>query len=78
MKNKVRKPREPSKASLREMPEVAFGRARVRSNPHAARVREEGIQIVRGRTTTGASPTTPVMNRRPKKDPGGRKARPKT
>jgi hypothetical protein len=78
MKRKVTKPPEPSKASLREMPEVAFANARVRRNPYAARIREEGIQIVRKRTTTGASPTTSVMNRRRKKDSGGRKARPKT
>ena len=43
--------REPSKASLREIPEVKFDRARVRRNPYAARIVGEGIvvQVGRGR-----------------------------
>jgi hypothetical protein len=43
--------RAPSKASLREMPEVDFSRARVRRNPYAKRIREEGlvVQVGRGR-----------------------------
>jgi hypothetical protein len=43
--------REPSKASLREIPEVRFGQARVRRNPYAARIEREGIvvQVGRGR-----------------------------
>jgi hypothetical protein len=48
---KKRKQREPSKASLREIPEVDFSKARVRRNPYAARIAEEGIvvQVGRGR-----------------------------
>jgi hypothetical protein len=44
---------EPSKASLREMPEVDFSRARVRPNPYAAGIAKEGItvQIGKGRPT---------------------------
>ena len=42
---------EPSKASLREMPEVDFDNVRVRRNPYAARIAREGIvvQVGRGR-----------------------------
>jgi len=45
------KQREPSKASLREIPEVKFSRARVQRNPYAARIAKEGIvvQVGRGR-----------------------------
>ncbi len=39
----------PSKSSLREIPEVDFGKARVRRNPHAARVAREGIEVQVGR-----------------------------
>lgn len=48
---KMRKQREPSKRSLREMPEVDFSKARVRRNPYAARIAEQGIvvQVGRGR-----------------------------
>lgn len=60
MKKKASKPREPSKASLREIPEVDFDRAHVRRNPYAARVAAEGIvHVGRGRprkgTETGAT-----------------------
>jgi len=43
--------REPSKASLREMPEVDFSGARVRRNPYAKRIKAEGlvVQVGRGR-----------------------------
>ncbi len=46
-----RKQREPSKASLREIPEVDFSKTRVRRNPYAARIAKEGIvvQVGRGR-----------------------------
>ena len=45
------KRREPSKISLREIPEVDFAKVRVRRNPYAARIAEEGIvvQVGRGR-----------------------------
>jgi hypothetical protein len=47
----VRRQREPSKASLREIPEVDFSSARVRRNPYAARIAREGmvVQVGRGR-----------------------------
>src|SRR5207237_8378421 len=41
--------REPSKASLREIPEVKFDRARVRRNPYAARIVGEAIVVHVGR-----------------------------
>ena len=48
---KRRKQREPSKASLHEIPEVNFSKARVHRNPYAARIAKEGIvvQVGRGR-----------------------------
>jgi hypothetical protein len=43
--------REPSAASLREIPEIDFTRAKVRLNPYAARIAKEGliVQVGRGR-----------------------------
>ena len=52
MKKAVKKQRkEPSKASLREMPEIDFSKVQVRSNPYAKRISAEGVtvQIGRGR-----------------------------
>lgn len=45
------KDRQPSKAALREMPEVDLSRGKVRRNPYAKRIAREGIviQIGRGR-----------------------------
>lgn len=40
---------EPSRASLKEMPEVDFSKARVRRNHHAARIAKEGITVQVGR-----------------------------
>jgi hypothetical protein len=40
---------EPSEASLKEIPEVDFTRARVRNNPYAARIAKEGITVQVGR-----------------------------
>ena len=50
-KGKKRRSREPSAASLREMPEVDFSNVRVRRNPYAARIAREGVvvQVGRGR-----------------------------
>src|SRR5213079_2986731 len=50
-KAKKRSAREPSAASLREIPEVDFSRVKVRRNPYAARIAREGIvvQVGRGR-----------------------------
>ena len=51
---KVRKAREPSKASLREIPEVDFKTATVCRNPYAARVAAGGIiHVRRGRPRKG-------------------------
>jgi hypothetical protein len=56
-----KKTRRPSRAALREMPEVNFDEARVRRNPYAARIAKEGISIHAGRgrprkgTETGPS-----------------------
>ena len=46
---KKRKQREPSKASLREIPEVDFSKARIRRNPYATGIAEEGIVVRVGR-----------------------------
>ncbi len=65
---KVGKPREPSKASLREIPEVDFASATVRRNPYAARVAAEGIvHVRRGRPKKGTEtgPTEPRSIRFP-------------
>jgi hypothetical protein len=64
-----KKHREPSRASLREMPEVNFGRAKIRRNPYALRIAREGVSIHSGRgrprkgTETG--PTIPRSVRFP-------------
>lgn len=47
----MKKVREPSARSLREIPEVDFRKARLRRNPYARRIAKEGIvvQVGRGR-----------------------------
>ncbi len=65
---KVNRPKEPSKASLREIPEVDFTRAKVRRNPYAARVAAEGIVHVqpgRPKKGTETGPTEPRSIRFP-------------
>jgi hypothetical protein len=47
--NKKTSHREPSKASLKEIPEVDFTRARVRPNPYAARIARDGITVQVGK-----------------------------
>jgi hypothetical protein len=50
MKKAVKKQRsEPSKKSLREMPEVDFANAHVRPNPYAKKISAEGITVQVGR-----------------------------
>ena len=44
-----RQPSEPSKTSLREMPEVDFSKPHVRRNPYAKRISTEGIKVQVGR-----------------------------
>ena len=41
--------KEPSKASLTEMPEIDFAKSRFRRNPYAKRIASEGLQIKIGR-----------------------------
>ena len=55
----------PSRASLREMPEVNLDKAKVRRNPYALRIAAEGISIHvgRGRPRKG---TETVLPRRAK------------
>jgi len=48
-RRKTTKHTEPSEASLKEIPEVDFTKARVRRNPHAARIAKEGITVQVGR-----------------------------
>lgn len=65
---KARKYSEPSKASLREIPEVDFKSAKVRRNPYAARIATEGgIHLGRGRPRKGeeTGPTIPRSIRFP-------------
>ncbi|MDQ3262209.1 MAG: hypothetical protein M3Y59_00910 [Myxococcota bacterium] len=59
----------PSRASLREIPEVDLERATVRRNPYAARIAAEGmsLKVGRGRPLKGTEtgPTTPRSVRFP-------------
>jgi hypothetical protein len=61
--------REPSKASLKEIPEVDFATAKVRRNPYAKRIAREGytVQTTRGRPRKGeeSGPTVPRSIRFP-------------
>ena len=70
MKKASSKHHEPSKASLWEMPEVDFSRAKVRRNPYAAGIAKEGgvtVQVTRGRPKKGdeTGTTTPRSIRFP-------------
>ena len=47
--NKRGAQREPSKRSLREIPEVDFSKVRVRRNSYAARIAKEGLFVQVGR-----------------------------
>jgi hypothetical protein len=64
-----KKTREPSRATLREIPEVNFDKAKVRRNPYALRIANEGISIHvgRGRPRKGSEtgPTIPRSVRFP-------------
>ena len=65
---KIRKQREPSRASLREMPEVDLKDGRWRPNPYAARIAAEDVILPgRGRPKKGeeVGPTTPKSVRFP-------------
>ena len=42
MKKASKKQKEPSRASLKEMPEIDFSKARARKNPYAARIAKDG------------------------------------
>jgi hypothetical protein len=69
MKKAHSKTRPPSRASLREMPEVDFKRAKTRRNPYAHRIASEGVSIhvARGRPRKGTEtgPTSPRSIRFP-------------
>jgi hypothetical protein len=65
---KARRHEDPSRAALREMPEVDFETAKVRRNPYAKRIAAEGIVHVRpGRPRKGeeSGPTIPRSIRFP-------------
>lgn len=65
---KARKHQEPSRASLREIPEVDFDRAKLRRNPYAERIAAEGIiHVGPGRPRKGkeTGPTIPRSIRFP-------------
>lgn len=63
------KTRPPSRASLREMPEVDFKRANTRRNPYAHRIAAEGasVHVARGRPRKDSEtgPTSPRSIRFP-------------
>ena len=63
--------REPSRRSLREMPEVDFRKVRVKRNAYARRIAEEGlvVQVGRGRPkrVLEAGRTTPRSVRFPER-----------
>ena len=65
-----RKHREPSKSSLRDIPEIDFTRAKLRKNPYAARIAAEGLQVGRGRPskTLEVGKTRPRSVLKPKRD----------
>jgi hypothetical protein len=70
MKNATgKKAREPTRASLREIPEADFDKAKVRRNPYALRIAKEGISIHAGqgrpRKGTETGPTVPRSVRFP-------------
>lgn len=69
MKKASRKSEEPSRASLKEIPEVDFSSAKVRPNPYAKRIAREGISVQtgRGRPRRGeeSGPTVPRSIRFP-------------
>ena len=48
-KAKARRQPEPSKASLKAIPEIDFKAAKIRRNPYAARIAAEGLMIQVGR-----------------------------
>jgi hypothetical protein len=59
--------RPPSRASLREIPEIDFSKAKVRRNPYAARVAKEGMDLPggvhlpgRGRPKKGTEPGSSI------------------
>ena len=64
-----RSTKEPSRSSLREMPEVDFSKVRVRRNPYARRIAKEGlsVRVGRGRPKKGTEtgPTIPRSVRFP-------------
>jgi len=64
-----RETRAPSRSSLREIPELDFSKARVRRNPYAKRIAQEGISVhlSRGRPQRGmeTGPTVPRSVRFP-------------
>lgn len=65
---KVTRAREPSKRSLKEIPEIDFDNVKVRRNPWAGRIAAEGaIHVTRGRPKKGTEtgPTVPRSIRFP-------------
>jgi hypothetical protein len=65
---KARRPREPSRASLRAIPEVDFDAVTVRPNPYPARIAAEGVihvRVGRPRKGTETGPTVPRSVRFP-------------
>ena len=61
---KARDANAPSRASLREMPEVDFAAYRVRKNPYAKRIAAEGVTLLIGRGAE-TDPTVPKSVRLP-------------
>ena len=47
--NRGKKQTEPSKAPLKEIPEIDFSKVQVRGNPYAERIAKQGIEVQVGR-----------------------------
>jgi hypothetical protein len=64
-----RRPKNPSRTSVREIPEVDFGSAKVRRNPYARRIASMGISVHvkpgRPKKGTETGPTVPRSIRFP-------------
>jgi len=78
---KARSTQEPTRTSLREMPEVDFAAYRVRRNPLAKRIAREGIQIVaqrpaRQQPVREREPSRAALREMPEVDPAKGRARP--
>jgi Ribbon-helix-helix protein, copG family len=78
---RARSSEEPTRASLREMPEVDFAAYRVRKNPFAKRIAREGVHVVAQRPAGRGpvrerEPSRASLREMPEVDPAKGRARP--